>query len=79
MIKAINKWRFERDDGLFRRYWGMVSRCKYKSNTNYHHYGGRGIIVLWKSYDEFKYDMGSSFKLHCEQFGLDKTFSVYIA
>lgn len=39
---------------------GMFSRCYYPNNSNWKHYGGRGISVCdrWRDYDNFLADMG---------------------
>lgn len=44
-------------------YWiwrAMLGRCKYKSDTGYKHYGGRGIRVCkrWMKFENFLKDMG---------------------
>lgn len=35
----------------------MVSRCTVSTSPNYHRYGGRGIRIEWKSFDDFLADM----------------------
>lgn len=47
---------------LYRRYAGILTRCNNPNDRNYHNYGGRGIKCEWSSYEEFKKDMGNSFK-----------------
>lgn len=37
---------------------GMLARCSNTKLPSYKNYGGRGIKVLWKSFDEFLNDMG---------------------
>lgn len=39
---------------------GMMDRCLNKSSTNYHRYGGRGILICdkWKEFQNFYADMG---------------------
>lgn len=38
----------------------MISRCTFKTDTNYKHYGARGIAVCdrWKKFEDFFADMG---------------------
>ena len=45
----------ERKTRLYQIWWGMISRCKYKSNTSYKWYGAKGITVCdeWKKYENF--------------------------
>jgi hypothetical protein len=37
---------------------GMIQRCTNKNVPEYKNYGGRGIQVKWKSFEEFFADMG---------------------
>lgn len=39
---------------------GMIARCKNSKNSEYHHYGGRGINVCerWSHFENFLSDMG---------------------
>ncbi len=39
----------------------MVRRCTLPNNPYYHNYGGRGIKVLWSSFEEFYKDMSSTY------------------
>lgn len=43
---------------------GLKGRCTNKKNPEYEYYGGRGIRVQWKSFEEFKNDMYGSFLEH---------------
>lgn len=47
---------------LYRRWTAIKSRCNYPNNKYYYNYGGRGIKLLWNSFEEFESDMGASFK-----------------
>ena len=54
----------KRDD--FYKIWcawkGLNTRCKNPRDKRYEHYGGRGIKVLWLSFDEFYRDMKSTYR-----------------
>lgn len=39
----------------------MKQRCEYPKHNRFKNYGGRGIKILWKSFDEFKNDMYPSY------------------
>ncbi len=55
----------------FHRIWrAIVLRCANKSNPIY---GGRGITVGWKSFEEFFLDMNDSYLEHCELHGEKNT------
>jgi len=40
----------------------MRSRCEDPNCRSYKNYGGRGIVVLWQSFEEFYADMGPSYQ-----------------
>lgn len=63
----------ERWNRLYQIWAGMKSRCNNKNRRCYHNYGGRGIKVEWKSYDEFRDDMEVSFVEHVWRFGMRNT------
>lgn len=46
--------------GVHKSWSEMMERCYTKSNSNYPHYGGRGITVSdsWKVFENFFVDMG---------------------
>ena len=48
----------------------MNSRCKNKKNKRY---GGRGILVEWKGFEEFMCDMYSGYLRHCKLYGENNT------
>lgn len=58
---------------FYRTYYGLRSRCLSKKAPNYAKYGGRGIGVEWKNFDEFHSDMYVSFKEHVATYGEKNT------
>lgn len=62
-----------KDNGLYSRYWSMFRRCKYTSQIGYKYYGGKGITVEWKTYQDFKKDMYESYLKHIEVYGKRQT------
>jgi len=52
---------------------GMQDRCSRKSHPHYNSYGGRGIRVIWNSYEEFKKDMYESYLKHVRNYGESET------
>jgi hypothetical protein len=42
----------------YKTWRGMLGRCNNKNLPEYKNYGGRGIEVKWKSFEEFYADMG---------------------
>lgn len=46
--------------GTYRSWAGMIQRCANPSDSNFAHYGGRGISVCerWKTFENFLLDMG---------------------
>lgn len=61
-----------------RRFYGqwtaMNERCKNKSCERYDRYGGRGIVVMWKSFEEYKKDMFEKYIDHVKKHGSSDTF-----
>lgn len=50
--------------------WSAINqRCYNSKIKNFKHYGGRGINVEWKTFEEFKRDMFDSFLEHNKKFG----------
>jgi hypothetical protein len=41
---------------------GMLQRCHDPKSISYKYYGAKGVRVLWSSYEEFKRDMGESYR-----------------
>lgn len=52
---------------------GMKSRCYNKNQPMYKYYGGRGIKILWGSYEQFRVDMRDSYIDHVQYFGTKQT------
>jgi len=42
---------------IYRIYYGILDRCYHKSCECYQHYGGRGILCEWTSFEDFYSDM----------------------
>jgi hypothetical protein len=72
-ILYINKHNKSKDFGLYSIFWSMQRRCKYPSQKNYKYYGGKGITVEWKSYQEFKRDMFTPYRKHLKKYGRRQT------
>ena len=54
----------------FYKIWdGMKYRCNNKNHSAYKDYGGRGIKILWTSFENFKEDMYESYQRHVKEFG----------
>ncbi len=47
---------------LYRVWHGINNRCYNRNSQDYPRYGGRGIVVEWDSFEEFRSDMGVSYK-----------------
>ena len=61
---------------IYSSYRHMLDRCYNPNNTEYHNYGGRGIIVCdrWREcYSNFKEDMYEEFKIHASIHGENDT------
>ena len=63
MRHGMSKTRF------YHTWLDMNSRCYRKNNKFYNNYGGRGIRVLWKNFDDFKKDMYRTYQNHFQKFG----------
>lgn len=61
-------------DTRFYNIWShMWSRCNNSTNKRFHRYGGRGIKLFWKSFEEFRDDMYESYLEHVKKFGEKET------
>jgi len=56
---------------FYRIWFGMKDRCSRKKNTDYKHYGGRGIKVCerWQKFENFYEDMYFKYGVHENKFG----------
>jgi hypothetical protein len=73
LIKHINYNIKTRDEGLSFIFNAMRRRCKYPSQKSYKYYGGKGIIVEWNKYLDFKNDMYGSYLEHISIYGKRET------
>lgn len=64
---------FDSDSGLNKRWYRMKGRCNNPNNKSYKWYGGKGIKVEWKTYQDFKNDMYSDYLKHREIYGHKNT------
>lgn len=58
---------------MFSIYRGMRARVNRKSCKAYKYYGGRGITLEWKSFDDFFKDMFKSHERHLKRYGAKNT------
>lgn len=58
---------------FYETWYRIRSRCYYEHNASYKSYGGRGIIVEWKSFIEFQNDMYAPMLKHVKQYGINNT------
>ena len=49
---------------IYNTWRSMLKRCNDKNHKSYKRYGGRGIIILWNSFEEFRDDMYESYLKH---------------
>ena len=73
LIRHINYNLKTRDNGLCFIFNAMRRRCKYTSQKGYKYYGGKGIIIEWNKYIDFKNDMYSSYLEHIYIYGKRET------
>lgn len=55
------------------KYHGARQHCRYPKSNRYKDYGGRGIKLLWKSFEEFRDDMYESYLRHVKEHGEKNT------
>src|SRR3990167_10261429 len=60
----MKKYNREKYTGIYGSWYAMKQRCDNSNNVGYQNYGGRGIIydLYWKKFENFKNDMGASYK-----------------
>jgi len=71
LIFKRNKDNQEINALLYRKYFSMYSRCRYKRYAK--NYSSRGIILEWKCFADFKKDMLKSFTEHIKKYGYKNT------
>jgi len=54
---------------FIKRWEGLNSRCNNPNNPRWRQYGGRGIKVMWNSFEEFRDDMYESYLEHVKIHG----------
>ena len=59
---------------FYKIYHGIKARCENKNiGKSYKWYGGKGIKILWKTFEEFRDDMYPSYLEHIKKFGEKQT------
>ena len=58
---------------FWRIYINIRARCNNPKGNRWHIYGGRGIKVNWKSFEEFRDDMFESYQIQVKEFGIKNT------
>jgi hypothetical protein len=54
---------------FYKRWHTILNRCENKKASNYKFYGGKGIKIEWKNFEEFKKDMYESYLEHVKKYG----------
>ena len=62
-----------RKSRFYRIYRGIKTRCNNSNESNFRLYGGKGIKLLWSSFEEFRDDTYPSYLEHTEKFGEQNT------
>ena len=75
-VKTMNKKHGKRQTKVYKIWHSMKARCTNKNNIGYADYGGRGIKILWKSFEDFNDDMADSYKegLTIERINVDGNY-----
>lgn len=58
---------------FYKLYNSMIARINNPTALSYENYGGRGVIIEWKTFEEFKDDMYESYLEHQVNFGAKNT------
>lgn len=58
---------------IYKIWQGMKDRCYNPKNMHFKDYGGRGIKILWKNFNDFQKDMLQSYEIHFKEFGKENT------
>lgn len=58
---------------FYSTFTNIKTRCCYKKSNRYQFYGGKGVVVEWKNFSEFKNDMYKSYLAHLDKYGIINT------
>lgn len=58
---------------FYGKFRGALSRCTHENDPQFFRYGGRGIKMKWKKFEDFKKDMYPSYKVHVKKYGEKQT------
>lgn len=61
------------DSKFYRRWLAINQRCRNPNTKQYIDYGGRGIMVEWETFEQFKNDMYQGFLTHIKEYGFSNT------
>lgn len=61
------------DTHFYSKWSHMVQRCNNPKTERYPLYGGRGVTIKWKSFEDFRNDMYSSYVVHLRKYGKNNT------
>jgi len=72
MIKRSTKHGMQHSR-IYSIFKGMKGRCNQINSDAYKDYGGRGIKVIWNSFEDFFKDMGKEYEEHINLYGIKET------
>lgn len=58
---------------FYKTYFDMRHRCENPTDKRFHRYGGRGIKVIWATFEDFRADMYESWVAHVKEYGQKQT------